>query len=42
MIINPMGEIIADAGTSQGMIQASLDLGTLRKYREGLPFLADM
>jgi len=42
MIITPMGEIIADAGTSQGMIQASLDLGTLRKYREGLPFLADM
>lgn len=42
LIIDPHGEIITDAGEFEGVIQSSLDLGTLRKYREGLPFLADM
>ena len=42
LIIDPLGEILADAGTREGLIQAKLDLANLRKYREGLPFLADM
>ncbi len=42
LIIDPLGEILADAGTREGSIQAKLDLANLRKYREGLPFLADM
>ena len=42
MIINPHGEIIADAGTMEAAIMAQLDLTSLRQYREGLPFLADM
>ncbi len=36
------GEILADAGSAEGTISAALDLPTLRKYREGLPFLDDM
>jgi omega-amidase len=36
------GDIIADAGESEGSIQAALDLDRLAKYREGLPFLQDL
>ena len=42
MIVDPHGKILADAGDREGFIQARLDLDSLRKYREGLPFLADM
>lgn len=42
MIIDPHGEILADAGSSEACIRAELDLATLQKYRAGLPFLADM
>jgi len=42
LIIDPQGEILADAGEREGFIQAKLDLANLRKYREGLPFLADL
>jgi omega-amidase len=42
LIVDPHGEILADAGPDEGTIRASLDLATLRKYREGLPFLKDM
>lgn len=42
MIVNPHGEIMADAGDHERCIQAALDLANLRKYRDGLPFLADM
>ena len=42
VIINPMGETVAAAGEREGWISATLDLGNLRKYREGLPFLADL
>jgi predicted amidohydrolase len=42
MIIDPQGEILVDAGEREGFIQAKLDLANLRKYREGLPFLADL
>jgi omega-amidase len=42
VIIDPQGEILADAGAREGFIQTQLDLANLRKYREGLPFLADI
>ncbi len=42
VIVDPQGEVLADAGETEGCIRAQLDLGGLRKYREGLPFLADM
>ena len=42
LIIDSQGEILADAGDREGWIGAELDLAVLRRYREGLPFLADM
>jgi predicted amidohydrolase len=42
LIVDPQGEILADAGEREGFIRANLDLANLRKYREGLPFLADL
>ena len=42
LIVDPHGEILADAGAVEGTISARLDLETLRKYRAGLPFLDDM
>lgn len=42
LIVDPQGEILADAGEREAFIQAKLDLANLRNYREGLPFLADL
>lgn len=42
VIVDPNGELLADAGVDEGCVSAHLDLAGLRKYREGLPFLADM
>jgi len=42
IIVDPQGDILADAGECDGFIRAPLDLAGLRKYRQGLPFLADM
>jgi omega-amidase len=42
MIIDPHGEVLADAGASESCVQAELDLASLQKYREGLPFLDDL
>lgn len=42
LIIDPQGDILADAGKSETVISADLDLQSLRKYREGLPFLEDL
>ena len=42
VIVDFNGELLADAATQEGCIQADLDLPTLKKYREGLPFLRDM
>jgi predicted amidohydrolase len=42
LIIDPQGEILADAGNTESFVHAQLDLAGLRKYREGLPFLADV
>src|SRR5204863_4272578 len=40
VIIDPQGETLADAGETEGCISAPIDLAGLKKYREGLPFLA--
>jgi omega-amidase len=42
LILDPQGDILADAGEAEGVIKGELDLANLRKYRQGLPFLADM
>ncbi len=42
LMVDPQGEIVADAGPGEGWIQARLDLPMLAKYRQGLPFLADI
>ena len=42
LMVDPHGQILADAGAIEGAIQAKMDLAALRKYREGLPFLNDM
>jgi omega-amidase len=42
IIVDFNGEILVDAGSGEGFVQARLDLPTLGKYRQGLPFLADM
>lgn len=41
-IISPRGEIIADAGSDEGVISAELDLGELENYRREFPALQDM
>ena len=41
-IVDPHGEVLANAGDGEGCIRARLDLNNLRKYREGLPFLNDI
>jgi omega-amidase len=42
LVIDPHGEILADAESAETCLSASLDLSVLRKYREGLPFLDDL
>ncbi len=42
IIVDPQGEIIADAGSLECVISASLDIESLDQYRKGLPFLDDM
>jgi predicted amidohydrolase len=42
VIVDPNGEIVADAGSKEGCITAQLDFQNLQKYRSGLPFLEDM
>ena len=41
-IIDPSGNVLADAGDQETIIRASLDLANLRTYRQKLPFLSDM
>jgi omega-amidase len=41
-IIDPRGEVVADAGNEEGLIQAELDLAGLRRYRAEFPALNDM
>jgi omega-amidase len=42
VIVDFNGEIVADAGSEEGSIAWDLALETLRKYRQGLPFLKDL
>jgi len=41
LIVDSLGEVLADAGEGEGFIRAEVDLPNLRKYRGGLPFLDD-
>jgi predicted amidohydrolase len=42
LIIDPRGQIVADAGDGEGLISAQLDLPALIDYRTRFPALADM
>ncbi len=41
-IISPRGEVLADAGESEGVVRAELDLPELQAYRQKFPALDDM
>jgi len=41
-IIDPRGEIVADAGNEEQIVQAPVDLAALRRYRCEFPALRDM
>jgi omega-amidase len=41
-IIDPRGEILADAGSTEGLIHGRLDLQLLTAYRNEFPALRDM
>jgi predicted amidohydrolase len=42
LIVNPSGEIIADAAAFEGFVEADLDLEALGSYRKKLAFLDDL
>ena len=42
IVVHPDGQILADAGESDGVIRAECDIEELRSYRQTRPFLADM
>jgi predicted amidohydrolase len=42
LLVNPKGEILADAGNGECVIHAELDVKLLRSYRKDFPFLKDM
>lgn len=42
LIMNPMGEIVADAGDDECLIGAEIDLVSMESYRKDKPFLADI
>ncbi len=42
LIVNHHGEIVADAGTAEGVISADIDLAALRAWRAEFPALQDM
>ncbi len=42
LVVDFNGDIIADGGAGEGVLQARVDLAVLRQYREGLPFLSDI
>ncbi len=42
LIVNPHGEILADAGTAEGVISADIDMAALRAWRSEFPALQDM
>jgi len=42
VIIDPRGEVLADAGSDEAVITADIDLADLEEYRRSFPALADM
>ena len=42
MIIDPRGEVLADAGEHEGVIKAEIDMQALTQYRREFPFLNDI
>jgi omega-amidase len=42
LVVDPHGEIAADAGEGEGSVTGCLDFASLKAYRSELPFLADM
>jgi predicted amidohydrolase len=40
-IIDPMGDVVQDAGDAETIIRAELNLESLRKYRASFPALSD-
>lgn len=41
VVVDPWGEVVADAGETEGVVEAALDVERLREYRQKLPFLDD-
>ncbi|OGI00643.1 MAG: hypothetical protein A2Y25_04535 [Candidatus Melainabacteria bacterium GWF2_37_15] len=41
MVINPWGDVIASAGTDEGVMMAEIDMEYLKKTREAFPVLGD-
>ncbi|MDF1825664.1 MAG: carbon-nitrogen family hydrolase [Verrucomicrobiales bacterium] len=42
IVVDPWGEIAADAGADEGLLECELDLMKLRKWREEFPALRDL
>jgi len=42
LIVDYNGDVLADGGGEECTIACDLNLDSLRKYRQGLPFLADL
>ena len=42
MVVDPRGNVVADAGGDAGVIGAEIDLGAMNDYRAAFPFLADV
>lgn len=42
MIVDFNGEILAEAGPGEGVVEGRVDFEILKKYRQGLPFLQDL
>jgi predicted amidohydrolase len=41
-MISPRSEVLADAGESEGVVGATLDLPELQTYRQKFPVLDDL
>jgi len=42
VVVDPQGEIVADAGDGEGLLQATLDIGAVRGWRREFPALEDL
>ncbi len=41
LVVGPQGDILADGGTAEGLVRATLDLDALHAWREAFPALRD-